>query len=287
MKNLLFDDKLQIFNLHYLSAGDSISLDHLDFDHDKSSLYCIVWNRDEQNIFLIDGLPVTLDKNEMTFITPNQSFDITKCKGEVLILRFNRDFYCIYQNDHEVSCNGLLFFGSMGNPILILDYLNSSRMEMLLTVIKEEFDMLDHISGEMFRSLLKRWIIISTRVARKQLFETDYPNINIEVFRSFNMLVEENFKKLHLVKQYADLLNKSPKTLANIFKQYNQPSPNKIIQHRIISEAKKYLIYSEKSVKEIAAGLGFESSGTFSRAFKNETSTSPLQFRMENKPPAV
>lgn len=71
------------------------------------------------------------------------------------------------------------------------------------------------------------------------------------------------------MQEYADLLNKSPKTLSNLFSIYNQKSPLQIIHERISLESKRLLVYTDKSTKEIAFELGFEEVAHFSRFFKN------------------
>jgi AraC-like DNA-binding protein len=54
------------------------------------------------------------------------------------------------------------------------------------------------------------------------------------------------------------MLNKSPKTLSNLFKKYNEKL--QIIQDRTILEARRLLRYSDKSIKEIAYEIGYETS---------------------------
>ena len=46
------------------------------------------------------------------------------------------------------------------------------------------------------------------------------------------------------------------------------PSPLRIIHERIEAEAKRLLLYSQKSAKEITEILGFEDQATFSRFFQ-------------------
>jgi AraC-like DNA-binding protein len=55
--------------------------------------------------------------------------------------------------------------------------------------------------------------------------------------------------------------------------------PLRIIQDRIISEAKKLFYYTDKSAKEIAYELGFEDSAHFSRFFKNVTGQNISEFK--------
>ena len=81
------------------------------------------------------------------------------------------------------------------------------------------------------------------------------------------------------VQDYADMLHKSPKTLSNIFSTCKLPSPLRVIHERVEAEAKRLLLYSNKSAKEIADILGFEDQASFSRFFKNMTGQSAVQFR--------
>ena len=70
---------------------------------------------------------------------------------------------------------------------------------------------------------------------------------------------------------YAQTMNKSPKTLTNLFGLCNYPSPSELIRRRIILEAKRYLYFTDKSAKEVADDLGFASPAHFSRFFKSAT----------------
>lgn len=70
-----------------------------------------------------------------------------------------------------------------------------------------------------------------------------------------------------------------PKTLSNIFAILGQPSPSKIIHSRVILEAKRYLHYTDKTAKEIAYEIGFESPAHFSRFFKLQTGLSISEFK--------
>jgi AraC family transcriptional activator of pobA len=124
----------------------------------------------------------------------------------------------------------------------------------------------------MLKILLKRLIIIATRLAKEQYIEEELiESDKFDIFRKYNLLVDRNFKKHHQVQFYANELNKSPKTLANLFARYHLKCPLRIIQDRIISEAKRLFYYTDKSAKEIAYELGFEDSAHFSRFFKNVT----------------
>ncbi len=95
--------------------------------------------------------------------------------------------------------------------------------------------------------------------------------------------IEPPFKEKKQVQEYADMLNKSPKTLANILSAYQQPSAIRIIHNRIQAEARRLLLYTAKSSKEIALMLGFEDQAAFSRFFKNAAGLSATEYRHQYK----
>jgi AraC-like DNA-binding protein len=150
-------------------------------------------------------------------------------------------------------------------------------------VFLDEFDTKDTIQAEMLRMLMARFIIISTRLLKsKEGFVETAKNTKIDLLRDFNMLVESYFKTEHSVSFYADKLFKSPKTLSNTFSKLNT-SPLQIIHERIVLEAKRLLIYTDKTAKEIAYDVGFEDASHLSRLFKKHTTLSPSDFKKQLK----
>jgi AraC-like DNA-binding protein len=143
----------------------------------------------------------------------------------------------------------------------------------------EEFSTPDTIQGDMLQMLLKRMIILSTRLAKEQLIVQTLDNDQIDVIRKFNYLVDLNFKTKRRVSDYAEMLFKSPKTLSNLFAIYNQRSPQQIILDRIALEAKRLINYTDKQNQEIAYELGFNDPAHFSRFFKKMTQMSPSEYR--------
>src|SRR5690606_18602760 len=183
-------------------------------------------------------------------------------------------------HDKEVSCVGFLFYGSSNRMFITLNGEDKRKICLLLEVFYDEFTTTDVVQGEMLMVLLKRLIIIVTRLAKQQyISKDDLPDDKLDVIRKFNLLVENHYRTQHQVKYYADQLFKSPKTISNLFALYNHKSPLSVIQERIIIEAKRLLTYTDKSAKEIAGELGFEDAAHFSRFFKKHTTLSPISFR--------
>lgn len=249
----------------------------------KTKLYTIIWVAHGTLDLLVDDNIVSIKKGQMIFITPISHLKIIDNNSEVNILQFNREFYCIKENDHEISCNGILFFGSQGNPLISLDKKTSDSFNVLVKILFEEFTIKDNIQEEMLTVILKRWLIKCTRILKKQKNFVGEKEVKLELVRQFRILLEMNYKKYHKVSDYAQLLNKSPKTLSNRFKSLDLLSPKEMIIERIFTEAKRYLLFTELSIKEIAFNLGFDDIPSFSHFFKNRANISPKQFKINQR----
>lgn len=240
--------------------------------------YKIIWARDGVCILNIDGYSVKLEQHQVLFSTTLNILEISKNSGIIAIL-FNREFYCIRDHDHEVSCNGILFFGSSQPPIITLSENDILSFEAMFVIFKEEFETKDHIQGEMLRVILKRLLIKSSRLIKEITDVKDLPISQLDTLRKFHILVEQHFREKHQVSDYAKLLYKSPKTLSNVFKKAKYPTPLTVINDRIILEAKRILLFSNKTAEEIAYELGYNGGAHFSKFFKAHTGLPPVSFR--------
>jgi len=245
----------------------------------KEQLLSIALNTGAEQTVTIDGVQCQFPSCSLLPLVSNQSFSFD-APETTTIWQYNRDFYCLIDNNPDISCMGFLFFGFSGNLFLQVDDAHRSKLENLSEMFIEEFEAVDNIKTDMLQMLLKRLIIITTRLAKAHV--TDYvpaADEKFDLIRAFNVLVYNHYKTNHQVQFYAELLNKSPKTLSNLFLLYRYKSPSLIIQERIISEAKRLFFYSDKSAKEIAFELGFDDAAHFSRFFKKHTFQKPSDFR--------
>jgi AraC-like DNA-binding protein len=246
----------------------------------KDKYFMFIWNDGDQAVNLkLDNRFVALEPDTITCTTYLHKVQIDNNSNDLKTLLFNREFYCVHTYDSEVSCNGLLFFGSDTSPVLHLDNMETDRLRTLFSVLNEEFAIRDSNQEEMLRILLKRFIIRCTRLAREQLLKSNEKQSDIDLVRSFNVLVEEHFRTKKSVTDYAKLMYKSPKTLTNVFGKYSEDSPLQIIHKRVIMEAKRMLLYTDKTAKEIGFELGYTDPAQFSKLFKNFTGITTTEFR--------
>jgi AraC-like DNA-binding protein len=223
----------------------------------------------------------------LLFINTNQYLDIQSANGnKAFLIHYNRDFYCIQIHDEEVACDGLLFNNIFENPIVDLSGDELHAIPQLFAQISNELDFQDRSSEEMIRTYLKQIIIRATRQWKKQNLQNetlDLVSMDQDFFRNFSRLVNIHYKEKHSVADYADLLNLAPKTLSNKFHKLNLENPNEMIKNRIVLEAKRLLLYSELTIKEIAYQLGYEDPAYFNRIFTQKSGKTPAAFRKEIK----
>ncbi len=247
-------------------------------------LIAFLWNRETCPVEIeIDGVRKTLLENEISTITYFHKIAFPSTNTPLTALLFNRAFYCIADHDEEVGCNGLLFFGAHDIPIIRVEGENARRLNVLWGIFLDEFGTRDSIQGDMLQMLLKRFILLVTRMAKDQSQVQTMTEKQLNLYREYNLLVDRHFKEKKRVKEYADLLFKSPKSLTNLFAKHGLESPSEIIQKRVVLEANRLIKYSEMQNQEIAFELGFEDPSHFSRYYKKVQGYSPNEFRSKLK----
>jgi AraC-like DNA-binding protein len=237
----------------------------------KEMINSLVLNTGGEQKVTIDKIGYTMPADAILPLVANQTFSFEEPEN-LVVWQFNRDFYCIVDHDAEVGCVGFLFYG-IEHPFFIrLSPEEKAGISQIRAQCLEDMHVEDKIQGEMLRTTLMRLIIYITRIARQQTESHCRQGVDrMDVIRRFNLLLEVHFRTQHEVQFYAQSMNKSPKTLTNLFSLCNYPPPSELIRRRIILEAKRYLYFTDKSAKEVAEDLGFASAAHFSRFFKSGT----------------
>jgi AraC family transcriptional activator of pobA len=97
----------------------------------------------------------------------------------------------------------------------------------------------------------------------------------------FKALIEQNFASHWKVSQYAKALSISPTHLSRLTRAANGMSALRMIEARLMREARRNLAYTNLSVSSIAYTLGFSDPAYFSRVFTRDAGISPKAFRSQ------
>jgi AraC family transcriptional activator of pobA len=141
-------------------------------------------------------------------------------------------------------------------------------------------------SGKLYQPLLKDSCNALVALIISQYLELAKPPDTLSRFeiitKAFRELLEHNFTRLKHPADYAQKLHLSTPYLNECVKSATGYPVSYHIQQRVILEAKRLLYYSDRSVKEIAAELGFDDYPYFSRLFTKVTGITALTFRSKN-----
>ena len=99
----------------------------------------------------------------------------------------------------------------------------------------------------------------------------------------FLVLIEENFCRIKSVKEYASILDITPKHLSETVKSTLNHSALSYIHLRIIKEIQYLLCFGDMSIKQIAYALNFETPSQMGRFFKQHEGISPKEYRLKNR----
>jgi AraC family transcriptional activator of pobA len=92
-------------------------------------------------------------------------------------------------------------------------------------------------------------------------------------------LIEENFRKERLIGFYADKLAMTLDRLNDHVKRATGVTAGHMIRQRVLTEAKRQLVFTGQPIHEISYDLGFADPSHFARFFRKQTAMTPQQFR--------
>lgn len=258
-------------------SGVGLEILHMqDFFNEKPGLetdamhlhgfYEIIWFREGRGVHFVDFSQYEVTPGCVFVISPGQihSFDGRHDqKGVVLKV-----------------CTEL-FHDFIGTPLLHIQKEADEDLMILVRAMEKEL----HNAGlpghrDAVSALVKLFMV---RLGRCGYIAGDMTldplKTSHKAFLSFRKLIEENYARLHSVKDYASLLNISTKTLTMYVRECSPYTPLELINERIILEAKRLMRYSMLTVKETAFRLGFEDPSYFVKFFKRSVKQSPGDYR--------
>lgn len=103
--------------------------------------------------------------------------------------------------------------------------------------------------------------------------------VRSDIVGRFRIMVEQHFKEQRQVGIFAQEMNITAGHLNELCKTRLGKSASEIIKERVLLEAKRSLLHSELSIKEIAYALNMQDPSYFTRMFKKGTGKGPQQFR--------
>ena len=92
-------------------------------------------------------------------------------------------------------------------------------------------------------------------------------------------LVDQHFRKERLISFYAGRLAMTADRLNDHVKRATGVTAGHLIRQRVLTEAKRQLVFTSQPIHEIAYDLAFSDPSHFTRFFRKQTGTTPQAFR--------
>ncbi|GMN06109.1 helix-turn-helix domain-containing protein [Croceitalea sp. MTPC5] len=274
----------------YVNKSDGSILIYTDFSNISyrplfmdSAFYKVVFCESGSANIIVDGKEFELKENELLFCKPLQSLSVPNLRSKNLkAVAFNKTFFSLQDNDEEVSFYWFWYYGPKQPLKITLKDGEASEYATMFNCFLDEFNKRDKLCEEMLRYVLKRLFVKTNTIV---LDDNCLPFIRqnqLQTIRRYNDLIENHFREKHQVAEYASMLSKSPKTLANLFKRYGTKPPSRVLHERIVLEAKRLLLNTPKTADQITHELGYQHAGHFSRFFKKHVGMTPIDYRNKN-----
>jgi AraC-like DNA-binding protein len=176
-----------------------------------------------------------------------------------------------------------LFNEILGVPKIQLSQKEFSEIFNLVSRIREEyFQVNDDYSLGIIRSELHILIAKLFRI-KSQSHSIIGDRKYLSEFIAFQDLVEKNAASYTRVKDYAEMIGVSTKTLNTVTHHIVNKPAKEFVDEIRSKQIKRLLINTELSIKEIAYASGFEETTNFFKYFKRQTSLTPEQFRTTHR----
>ncbi|HLK28040.1 MAG TPA: AraC family transcriptional regulator [Puia sp.] len=193
------------------------------------------------------------------------------------ILFHTKEFYDLNFTYEKVE--NYPFFSSLRNtPLIILKKLPLKKIEPMFKEIVNEYRNNELMKFKKLCSIVNILYIELSREYLPQKMRDDQNLPYLARVRHLEDLINQNFVDIKSPGKYARLMFVSEKHLNRMVKVSLNKTTSDLITERIILEAKRMLVFSNKTIAEIIGELGYTDSAYFFRFFKKKTALTPTDF---------
>jgi AraC family transcriptional activator of pobA len=254
----------------------------------RNEFYNIFWFQKGSPVHLVDFNPVQIEPNTFLFISKSRvhRFDLA---GEYdgLGLFFTDSFFCRNEKDSAFLHNSMLFNDLLDTPSITLQSSEAPLIHLFEFMSVEAGNPVDCTQHDILKNLLNAFLLLAERERKKAGFSEIRKGPDLDLTLSFKEILEKEFRGTKTVSAYAMKTHVSEKRLNQATSRVLGKTPKELIDERTLQEAKRLLVHSTLSIKEIGFILGFPEPTNFIKYFRKHTQVTPVRFRDEFLPSAV
>ena len=279
--------KMSFFDISDISALNKMHPEALQEMH-CHNFYSIFWFNAGEGTHIVDFDEYKIGQGTVFFLSPKP---IHTCRNlsnvDGIAMCFPEEFLLKIDNELQGRIKTKMFYPANGFAHCKISEAAKEKM-MPIVKLMQEASALQYedksLQASYFASLLSLLLIDMIRLG--EWGDSSFSKVSsdsFQVYAKFVQMVEDNYIEHHAVKDYIEKLGVSQTTLNLYTQQYAKTTPLKIINNRIILEAKRLLRYSTTRTKQIAFYLGFKDDSYFVKLFKRNVGMSPVEFRQKEK----
>lgn len=243
----------------------------------RNDFYSLIFVFEGEMNITIDFKHYHLQSQCVGFISPNQVIEVDDKNVQLAFgILFKKDFL-LYPMDWLKKLP--LFHRFHSTPSLKLSSIDQTLFSNYIRQIIDEYESNNAYKYDIIKANLVLVLTHLARIYAKSKLENDPKHS--KVILEFETLIEQHYTSIKLVKEYADMLYMTPQNLNRICKNITGLSASELINKKILLEIKRYLIYTDNRIEEIAYMFNFYDSSYFTKYFKKATGRTPKQYRKE------
>jgi len=251
----------------------------------RHDYYTIIFIERGEGVHFVDFTEYKVEDRTIYFIQPGQMHQLVLAsEPEGWVITFTEEFL-IANSIPEKLINDIYLFNDYGqSPPLPMNEKDLPVYKNLIAQIVLFAESLETYTLEAVGALVKLFLIQSNnhcslhKSNNPQLIETSN-----HILRTFKQSLNKKYAASHMVSEYADEMAVTSDYLNKTVKNLTGKSAKDHIQSKLITEAKRSLLFSNITNKELAYALGFDESAHFNNFFKKITGLTPSEFRITSR----
>lgn len=266
----------ELLDLEILRTQTQAPVDHDPHQHHRLNFFALLMLSDGEARHNVDFESIHIKKGDCLIVAKGQihAFDP---QGRYIgyLLLFTEEFLAQNVTPGALRMIAQLFSSYLGKQVFHTPELNNKLLESL----QPELQTTSGASTNSILGALLTLFLLKLRDQQQQGLPESLDQRSYDHFIQFETLLESNYTSLRDARDYAKSMQISYKHLNTICKTVAKQTAKALIDNFVILEAKRRLIATTLSVKEISYQLGFDEPSNFLKYFKKHTQLTPIQFR--------
>lgn len=249
----------------------------------RAAFYQVIWVQRGHATHMVDFQPVPLGPGSLLFVGQHRvhTFDATADYDGRLLL-FTDAFFIRNEGDAQFLRTTILFHDLLDIAVVQTGAQTLDVAPLFAQLSAEGAHPADDYHQAVLQHQLYTLLLLAERARRKQGFQALIKGPDLDYTVLFQDLVDAQYKTLRTVRGYAARLAVSEKRLAHATANTLGKLPKELIDGRVTLEAKRLLVHTRASIKEIGFELGFDEPTNFIKYFRRQAGVTPIEFREQH-----